>query len=118
MITIVRTRSATAAAAGKKGKAVTSGGSTRNTGRKERVEDGDLAEKSSFFEDDDDIGNTLHAKDGKLGFYTSSKGFAYATNFLVDIASQVHSDRYTLKGRSVLIYSAVKSFLQDTKLES
>ena len=64
MINIVKTRSATAAAAGKKGKAVTSGGSTRNTGRKERVEDADLAEKSNFFEDDeDDIGNTLHVKD-------------------------------------------------------
>ena len=43
-----------------------------------------------YFDDEEpDIGKTLHAKDGKLGF-VSSKGFVCATNFLVDIAAQVH----------------------------
>ena len=98
---MIRTRSATAAASGKRGKAATSAGPSRTTRIDKRVEDADLGEKSSFFEDDEgpDVGETLHAKDGKLGFYTSSKGFIFATNFLVDIASQVHSERYTLKGK-------------------
>ena len=53
-----------------------------------------------MFEDDDDepdIGKTLHAKDGKLGFVTN-RGFVAATNFLVDIHSQVFSENYSIKG--------------------
>ena len=46
-----------------------------------------------FVDDQPDIGQTLHAKDGKLGFFTSSKGFVYATNFLVDIVYHFHSER-------------------------
>ena len=63
------------------------------------------------------MGKTLHAKDGKvgppyeyahfyiheifqLGFFNSSKGFVYATNFIVDIQSQVHSEKYVIKGIS------------------
>ena len=51
------------------------------------------------FEDDEepDIGKTLHAKDGKLGFLTRM-GFKVATDFLVDIASQVYSETYSIKG--------------------
>ena len=48
-------------------------------------------------EEEDDIGKTLCAKDGKLGFM-GKKGFFPATNFLVDIESQVSSDRYSIKG--------------------
>ena len=53
-----------------------------------------------MLEDDDDepdIGKTLHAKDGKLGFVTN-RGFVAATNFLVDIQSQVFSEKYSIKG--------------------
>ena len=57
-----------------------------------------------FVDDEPDTGKTLHAKDGKLGFFTSSKGFVYATNFLVDIVSHVHSKRYVLKGKFVLAH--------------
>ena len=56
--------------------------------------------EEEMFEDDDDehdIGKTLHAKDGKLGFVTS-RGFVAATNFLVDIQSQVFSENYSVKG--------------------
>ena len=55
--------------------------------------------EADFFEEDEepDIGKTLHAKDGKLGFVTN-KGFISATNFLVDIESQVHSETYAIKG--------------------
>ena len=57
-------------------------------------------EMIEMFEDDDDepdIGKTLHAKDGKLGFVTN-RGFVAATNFLVDIHSQVFSENYSIKG--------------------
>ena len=52
-----------------------------------------------FYDDDEepDIGKTLHARDGKLGFVTS-KGFMNATNFLVAIESQVFSEKYSIKG--------------------
>ena len=45
-----------------------------------------VAEEEVFDDDDDepDVGKTLHAKDGKLGFVTN-RGFVAATNFLVDI---------------------------------
>ena len=36
----------------------------------------------------------------QLGFVTN-KGFIAATSFIVDIASQVHSERYSIKGRLV-----------------
>ena len=51
------------------------------------------------YEDDEepDVGKTLHAKDGKLGFVTRT-GFKVATDFLVDIASQVYSETYSIKG--------------------
>ena len=51
------------------------------------------------FEDDEepDVGKTLHAKGGKLGFFTRM-GFKVATDFLVDIASQVYSETYSIKG--------------------
>ena len=59
-----------------------------------------------YFDDEEpDIGKTLHAKDGKLGFITS-KGFVCATNFLVDVASQVHSQNYSMKGYEVLVKKA------------
>ena len=59
-----------------------------------------------YFDDEEpDIGKTLHAKDGKLGFITS-KGFVCATNFLVDIASQVHSQNYSMKGYEVIVKKA------------
>ena len=59
-----------------------------------------VEEEIEMFEDDDDepdIGKTLHAKDGKLGFVTN-RGFVAATNFLVDIQSQVFSEKYSIKG--------------------
>ena len=34
----------------------------------------------------------------QLGFITN-KGFIAATNFIVDIASQVHSEKYSIKGK-------------------
>ena len=37
----------------------------------------------------------------QLGFVTN-KGFIAATNFIVDIASQVHSERYSIKGRILI----------------
>ena len=46
----------------------------------------------------EDVGKTLHAKDGRLGF-VSKKGFLAATNFLVDIGSQVYSEKYSFKGQ-------------------
>ena len=59
-----------------------------------------------YFDDEEpDIGKTLHAKDGKLGFVTS-KGFVSATNFLVDIAAQVHSMNYSMKGYEVIVKKA------------
>ena len=59
-----------------------------------------------YFDDEEpDIGKTLHAKDGKLGF-VSSKGFVCATNFLVDIAAQVHSINYSMKGYEVIVKKA------------
>ena len=42
-------------------------------------------------------GKSLHAKDGRLGF-VSSKGFVPATNFILEINSQVYSERYSIKG--------------------
>ena len=33
----------------------------------------------------------------QLGFITN-KGFMAATNFIVDVASQVHSEKYSIKG--------------------
>ena len=52
-----------------------------------------------IFHDDDeeDIGKTLSAKNGVLGFVTK-QGFKVATNFLVDIGSQVYSEKYSIKG--------------------
>ena len=58
-----------------------------------------------FDDEEPDIGKTLHAKDGKLGF-VSSKGFVCATNFLVDIAAQVHSTNYSMKGYEVIVKKA------------
>ena len=71
------------------------------------------AQEEVFHDDEEpNIGKTLHAKDGKvlpiifflnnyfisqLGFITS-KGFVGATNFLVDIEAQVHSEKYVIKG--------------------
>ena len=42
-------------------------------------------------------GKSLHAKDGRLGF-VSNKGFVPATNFILEINSQVYSERYSIKG--------------------
>ena len=57
-----------------------------------------VVEESHFDDDDEEIlSMTLCAKDGKLG-YMSKKGFTPCTNFLVDIESQVSSDRYMIKG--------------------
>ena len=62
-----------------------------------------------YFDDEEpDIGKTLHAKDGKLGFVLS-KGFVCATNFLVDIAAQVHSINYSMKGYEVIVKKAAKN---------
>ena len=60
-----------------------------------------------IYEDDEepDIGKTLHAKDGKLG-YVTNKGFIGATNFLVDIESQVHSEKYLIKGIRLIYFFA------------
>ena len=42
----------------------------------------DQNEEDVFHDDKDpDTGKTLHVKDGKLGFFASSKGFVFATNF-------------------------------------
>ena len=59
----------------------------------------DVVEEEVIDDDDDepDIGKTLHAKDGKLGFVTN-RGFVAATNFLVDIQAQVFSETYSIKG--------------------
>ena len=55
--------------------------------------------EEEILDDDDepDVGKTLHAKDGKLGF-VSNRGFVAATNFLVDIQAQVFSETYSIKG--------------------
>ena len=53
-------------------------------------------------EDEEDIGKTLHAKDGKLG-YVTSKGFVSVTNFLVDIHARLFSQKYLIKGIPMLI---------------
>ena len=59
------------------------------------------------FHDDEepDCGKTLHAKDGKLGFFTN-RGFICGTNFLVDIESQVYSEKYSIKGYEVKVIKA------------
>ena len=62
-----------------------------------------------YFDDEEpDIGKTLHAKDGKLGFVLS-KGFVCATNFLVDITAQVHSINYSTKGYEMIVKKAAKN---------
>ena len=70
-------------------------------------------------DEDDDIGKTLHAKDGKvltlntdfhnynvlfpqLGMITW-KGFKANTNFIVDIAAQVYSEKFNVKGKIINI---------------
>ena len=56
-----------------------------------------------FLDDEEpDIGKTLHSKDGKLGFF-ANKGFIFATNFVVDIASQVYSEKYSVKGKDFVL---------------
>ena len=79
------------------------GGGHSNQGRNnpEKVHE-DVEEEVYFDDEEPDIGKTLHSKDGKLGFITS-KGFVCATNFVVDIASQVHSIKYVIKGYEVLV---------------
>ena len=42
-------------------------------------------------------GKTLQAREGSLGFVTSN-GFIQATNFIMDIRSQVISEKYSIKG--------------------
>ena len=42
-------------------------------------------------------GKTLQAREGSLGFVTSN-GFIQATNFIMDIRSQVISEKYSFKG--------------------
>ena len=68
------------------------------TERRSRSVNG-VADQEHIFhdEEEEDIGKTLHSKDGRLGFVTS-KGFIAATNFLVDIGSQVYSEKYCIKG--------------------
>ena len=59
-----------------------------------------VLESSDNDEDEsDDVtkGKSLNAKDGKLGFVIK-RGFVSATNFLVDIRSQVYSEKYAIKG--------------------
>ena len=51
----------------------------------------------------EDVGKTLHMKDGMLGF-VSNKGFTAATNFVVDIESQAYSLKYSLKGQSTFVH--------------
>ena len=46
----------------------------------------------------------MNAKDGKLGFVTK-RGFISATNFLVDILSQVYSEKYAIKGTAARLVS-------------
>ena len=45
------------------------------------------------------IRKTLHVKDGRLGFVTAN-GFISATNFNIDIESQVSSLHYSIKSES------------------
>ena len=86
----------------------------RNAARAKSKDNGGLVQAAAASDDNDevhfddeepDIGKTLHAKDGKLGF-VSSKGFVCATNFLVDIAAQVHSTNYSMKGYEVIVKKA------------
>ena len=51
----------------------------------------------------EDMGKTLHMKDGMLGFL-SNKGLIAATNFVVDIESQAYSLKYTLKGQLTFVH--------------
>ena len=71
--------------------------------RRSRSEPNAGKQEDVFYDDDEepDIGKTLHARDGELGFVTS-KGFMSATNFLVDIESQVFSEKYSIKGSPCL----------------
>ena len=67
------------------------------TGRRNQPTTNDI-EESDFDDDDEEtLSMTLCAKDRKFG-YMSKKGFTPYTNFLVDIESQVSSDRYMIKG--------------------
>ena len=93
-----RAAAAAAATAGMNSEANTAAVPTEEPrrSRKKRQPAAAMEISVDFVDDQPDIGQTLHAKDGKLGFFTSSKGFVYATNFLVDIVSHVHSERYVL----------------------
>ena len=58
-------------------------------------------------DDQEDVGKTLHVKDGRLGFVTA-KGFISATNFNIDIESQVSSLHYSIKGESFGQINSIK----------
>ena len=93
---------------GQRGVGHRTGGAQRGSGAQMGggVQDNIQAEEEIFFDDEEpDIGKTLHAKDGKLRIITS-KGFICSTNFIVDIASQVNSQKYAIKGYEVLVKKA------------
>ena len=70
-------------------------------GRRSKSVPGEVDQEDVFHdEEEEDIGKTLHSKDGRLGFVTN-KGFIAATNFLVDIGSQVYSEKYCIKGNEI-----------------
>ena len=72
---------------------------TAKSKSRRRQEENDKRVNEEEREDDlEDIGKTLHAKEGRLGFVTG-KGFVTATNFLVDIRAQVHSTKCSIKGK-------------------
>lgn len=66
----------------------------------------DLVISDDDEDESDDVtkGKSLNAKDGKLGFVTK-RGFISATNFLVDILSQVYSEKYAIKGTAARLVS-------------
>jgi hypothetical protein len=67
-------------------------------------------EEYVFCDDDEpDIGKTLNAKDGKVGFVII-KGFIGATHFLVDIGSQVFRGKYSIK--SILVCFTIANNIQ------
>ena len=56
----------------------------------------ELNDASCF--DDPDVGKTLHASNGRLG-YVTDRGFMEATNFVIHVEDFVYSETFKIKGK-------------------
>ena len=76
--------------------------------------------------DDEDAEKTLHVKDGKVSvtyvilehffcFVIYSRGFVFATNFVLDIGSQVFSEKYLIKGKIYIYIFSKANIVKITK---